>query len=116
MINLIIVIKTMLYLNLPYEYDNRYFLKHRDNGWFIISKNNKYGIVDKNNNKIIEFLFDELNYSYGMKLLEAKIDNKLGFIDLQGNPLTIKKCGLKKLTDSMTNLEKMKLVFNCQEL
>ncbi len=103
-------------LVLPYEYDDRYFLKHPDNGWFIISKNNKYGIVDKNNNKIIEFLFDELNYFYDMKLLEAKIGNKWGFIDLQGNPLTIKKCGLKKLTDSMTNLEKMKLVFDCQEI
>ena len=110
------MINTMLYLNLPYEYDDRYFLKHPDNGWFIISKNDKYGIVDKNNNEIIGFLYDELSYSYGMKLLETKIGDKWGFIDFKGKPLTIKKRGLKKLTDSMSNLEKMKLVFDCQEL
>ena len=62
------------------------------------------------------FLFDELTYSYCMKLLEVKIGDKYGFIDLKGNPLTIKKRGLKKLTDSMNNVEKMKLIFDCKEI
>lgn len=103
-------------LVLPYEYDDRYFLKHPDDEWFIISKNNKYGVVDKNNNKIIEFLFDELDYSYGNDLLEAKIGDKWGIIDLKGNPLTIKRPGLKKFADNMSNVEQMKLIFDCQEI
>ena len=72
-------------------------------------------ILDKKGNITWFIEADDLR-SIGRGRFIIKIGNKWGIIDLKGKPLTIKKRGLKKLTDSMNNVEKMKLVFNCQEI
>ena len=57
-------------------------------------------------------MYDEINH-YDGKLFKARIDGKWGLMDLNGIPVTIKKRGLKKITDVMSNAEKIKLVFDC---
>ena len=71
--------------------------------------------LTKRQEEIYAFIKDcILNKGYPPSVRE--IGDKVGFIDLKGKPLTIKKRGLKKLTENMNNVEKMKLVFNCQEI
>ena len=55
----------------------------------LVNKNDKFGVIDINNNVLIPFLYDWIHYEQN-DFNCAKINNKWGYIDNNGNPLNIK--------------------------
>lgn len=75
---------------IPYEagYKTNGFMYTRQNT-ILMQKDNKFGVIDSDNNVIIPFIYDWIYYESKGKFSGANIGDKWGYIDCNGQPLTI---------------------------